>query len=93
MRDNAWWLIPAALLTGGYGYYKHRHQLWTRVSVSLNAANQPNDKDEFRVAVGGSKNGNMDLKKDAGEWMPQSQDITVSNTRRAIVFSIGLGGK
>lgn len=93
LQDNAWWLLPAALLSGGYSYYKHRHQLWTISSVSLNAASQPSGQDDFRVKVAGNKNENMDLKRDAGEWMPQTKDIGISNTRRVVVFSIGMGGK
>ena len=94
LQDNAWWLLPAAILTGGYSYYKHRHQLWTRTSVSFSAADQPSGQDAFRVSVGGNnKNKDMDLKRDAGEWMPQAKDIGISNTRRAVVFSLGMGGK
>ena len=93
LQDNVWWLVlPAGLLSAGYGYYKRRHQLWTIPSVSLNAANQPSGQDEFSVTVAGNRNGNMDLKRDAGEWM-QNKDIGISNTRRAVVFSIGIGGK
>ena len=94
LQDNAWWLLPVAVLTGGYTYYKHRHQLWTRASVSFSAADQPSGQDEFRVSVGGNnKNERMDLKRDAEEWMPQAKDIVISNTRRAVVFSLGMGGK
>lgn len=92
LQDNVWWLLPAGLLSAGYGYYKHRHQLWSIPSVSSNAANQPGGKDEFSVAVAGNRDGNMDLKRDAGEWM-QNKDIAISNTRRAAVFTIGIGGK
>jgi len=93
LQDNAWWLVPAALLTGSYNYYKHRHQLWSGTSVSFNAANRSSGEDEFRVTVaGGNKNDNMDLRRDAGEWMPQAKDIGISNTRRAVVFTIGMGG-
>ena len=94
LQGNAWWLLPAAMLSGGYYYYKHRHQLWTRTSVSFNATDQPSGQDEFRVAVSGNnKNQKMDLKRDAGEWMPQAKDIGISNTRRAVAFSLGMGGK
>ena len=92
-RRLQWWVLPAALLTGGYVHYKYRHQLRSMSSVTFNTANQLNDKNEFRVSVAGDKNENMDLKRDAGEWMPQVKDIGISNTRRAVVFSIGMGGK
>lgn len=93
LQDNAWWLLPAALLSGGYSYYKRRHQLWTISNVSSNAANQPSGQNEYSVTVAGTKNENMDLKRDAGEWMPQAKDIGISNMRRAVVFTIGMGGK
>lgn len=93
LQDNAWWLLPVALVGGGYGYYKHRQQLWTGSRVSFNAADQPNGQDEFRVTLTDNKNDNMDLKRDAEKWMPHDKDIGISNTRRAVVFSIGMAGK
>lgn len=94
LQDSAWWVLPVAVLTGGYTYYKHHHQLWTRASVSFSATDQPGGQDQFRVSVGGNnKNERMDLKRDAGEWMPQAKDVVISNTRRAVVFSLGMGGK
>ena len=93
LQDNAWWwLLPAGLLSAGYCYYRRRHHLWTMPSVSLNAANSPSGQGDFSVTVAGNKNGNMDLKRDAEEWM-QNKDIGISNTRRAAVFSLGIGGK
>ena len=92
LQGNAWWLLPAALLSGGYGCYKHRHHLWTTTSdVNLSVvANQPSNQDQFRVPLLGITGSKYRDTTHYEEWMAQIKNFLLTST---VVHGLSLAGK